>query len=1602
MAASGGSASGGVSAGSVYVDVHPRTTGFWAAFVAQTTPGATAAGNTLGAAFGAAMAARIRAAVNGSLSGLTSNAARHGAALGNRFGGTFATTAEQRIRAALRALPEYRVNIYARATDAERKMRELRDQLERLSTKRIGIDITETQAREEVARLRAELDRLAATASSPRVRVDTGRASIELALLEQQLERLDGRRAGAEVDVDTDRARIGVNRLTDAILTIGPAAVPAAAAAAAAIGGIGAAAVIAAPSVGVLALAFGGIGGAVTALANAQREQQKTGNTAVQQQKSLASSSDQVRSAVASLANTRANAADQQRRSLQQIADAERAVTRAQEAATRAQESLNDAREEERRSQEDTAQALKRNAVDQAKAATQVADLQRQLASFGGENTANALAEAQEQAEELAITGRRLTADQERDRKTGIDGSKRVLEAQRQLAEAQQKVTDAVRAEGEARLQAASQARQAAFQIAQGQAAIAAAQRAAGAALSATASTAGSALDKLDEELQTLPLSGQRFARFIFSLKPDLDRLRESASDGLLPGAEAGIRRLLPYMDDLTDYVGELGAELGRTADRAGRALTSPFWSRFFTLVGNEGVPTLRGLVTVTGNVAVGVAGMVQAFIPFERSMGRGLIGLTERFANFSQGMSTNKGFQEFIRYASVEGPRVVATIGELIRVGVRVGQAYAPVGSIVLGVLRGVASALNAIPLPVLTGLVVGITAYRSAALLAAGAQAVLNSGLVTGIARMITFGSVTTTTMTTAGAIPNTVTGATRAINAMSGAIGGPFVLALTGAIAAIGYFVSANQQAKNAIDTNARALGDIGDEYKRTGKVSAESIASMVQQNPKLRDLTNILKEQNLTVEDLGKSYENNAALQNRIAEAARARAAADRAAFEATVGTKQGGKFGDQELLKRSERSKELAESLAKSYEDARLKADVYTAAVERGAEATKSSNNTFEDATPAVRKLGDAYKILADSTSSAADKARALKDAEDLLFGSARAADEAAEAQAKALINTNKVLEVRDNLTGKGAKTLDLNTEAGQRLRDSLKDQLAAINATFRARVADGESIESATKKHDEEVEALKKNATQHGINKAAVQNLIDIYGKVPPSKSTDVTISGIDATKAQLDELLVYQTALREGISLATARGRLHPDVASPGGRGGSRGSLLAEGGPVVGPGTGTSDSVPAMERRTGAPFMLSNGEFVQPTASVDYYGQGFMEALRRRQVPRNAVRGYAAGGLVQQFLTEHYPFPTTTNMTRIPTRAEVAAVVQPPWPSSPGAQRGDSGVWRSVLALIKSGPGGGTFGNAYRPGDPLWHGCVPMDTVVLTRRGWVPFEDVQVGEDETVGYNPATGRSEWTRIVGMHHYQDAELWTITAGDWTAEVTPGHRWLTDTGLVETRDFTNGTRVRLATPLADDVTGVGLVDGDVRVDGVQRAGARQAEVFCPTTTLGTWTARQGSRVFLTGNSGRAVDWMGFNQDALAQYLAAHRPLELIHRTKTRDYAYTRGVNKGSFNNALMEAHRNHIHIALAKGGLVDSLPFGVFDSGGTLAPGLNLAYNGLGRPEVLRREDQPTGPVHVDAEVRVFLGTREITDVVRVEVDSSLRRVARDIQTGTRV
>lgn len=138
---------------------------------------------------------------------------------------------------------------------------------------------------------------------------------------------------------------------------------------------------------------------------------------------------------------------------------------------------------------------------------------------------------------------------------------------------------------------------------------------------------------------------------------------------------------------------------------------------------------------------------------------------------------------------------------------------------------------------------------------------------------------------------------------------------------------------------------------------------------------------------------------------------------------------------------------------------------------------------------------------------------------------------------------------------------------------------------------------------------------------------------------------------------------------------------------------------------------------RDTVPAMLTPHEFVQPEGVVDYYGVDFMEAVRQKRIPREALAGYQRGGLVtgdvaglnQAFLGQLRRWAASQGETYhitsgFRTRAEQAALfaAKPGLAAPPGRSRHESG-------LASDGPrwGGrnpGAHGLRYPMSYEPWH----------------------------------------------------------------------------------------------------------------------------------------------------------------------------------------------------------------------------------------------------------------------------------------------------------
>lgn len=187
------------------------------------------------------------------------------------------TDVEVRIAAATATLQQYesrldalnRKGVTTEATadisQARARLNELDGLLRSLDTRTASpqVQLQAAQAQQEALRIRAELDRLGAMRPTPQVQADVASASAKLAGINQQLSEIDGRRVSANVNADSSgRASLilgGVVAALGAIMSVAPAAAGALAAVGGAAGALGQG--VAAGMAG-----FAGIGDALTAL----------------------------------------------------------------------------------------------------------------------------------------------------------------------------------------------------------------------------------------------------------------------------------------------------------------------------------------------------------------------------------------------------------------------------------------------------------------------------------------------------------------------------------------------------------------------------------------------------------------------------------------------------------------------------------------------------------------------------------------------------------------------------------------------------------------------------------------------------------------------------------------------------------------------------------------------------------------------------------------------------------------------------------------------------------------------------------------------------------------------------------------------------------------------------------------------------------------------------------------------------------------------------------------------------------------------------------------------------------------------------------------
>lgn len=194
---------------------------------------------------------------------------------------------------------------------------------------------------------------------------------------------------------------------------------------------------------------------------------------------------------------------------------------------------------------------------------------------------------------------------------------------------------------------------------------------------------------------------------------------------------------------------------------------------------------------------------------------------------------------------------------------------------------------------------------------------------------------------------------------------------------------------------------------------------------------------------------------------------------------------------------------------------------------------------------------------------------------------------------------------------KNGRTLDLTTQKGRDNQAALEDIAKTTHDLGVAQANAGDDTATLTQTMQHGRDEFMKAAQAAGKTKDAAEKLADAFGLIPSDVNTAFNLTGEGQALAAAKKVQDTLDALNGKVS--TVRIQTFNEVFSV--PGANQGPRKATGGPIHGPGTGTSDDVP---------IMASNGEWITPTAAAAVPAN--RRALEFMQAG-GVIPGFAAGG---------------------------------------------------------------------------------------------------------------------------------------------------------------------------------------------------------------------------------------------------------------------------------------------------------------------------------------------------------------------------------------
>jgi len=328
----------------------------------------------------------------------------------------------------------------------------------------------------------------------------------------------------------------------------------------------------------------------------------------------------------------------------------------------------------------------------------------------------------------------------------------RVATAQRNLGKAQE---DGARSVARARQQVSLAEQQAAQSVARAQQQLVAARQSAADSIASAerqvksaqlssaggANTAAAAQAKYQAALAKMTPAARGTFNAFLRLRTAFTAWSRSLQPAVMPiftRALNGMRKSLP---GLTPFVLAAARAITTLQERVSRGFKSPWWQSFKRDLSGAVEPAIVGLGVSFGRIFKGMGGIVQAFLPHMDRISAKMQQVTGRFANWGTGLKGSPEFERFLDYSARMGPQVAETIGKIGNAFWQISRALEPLSGpllVVLGLLAdGIANLAQAFPglIQLFWLALVASRLYRLSLIAAAVAMGVFRAAVVLAI---------------------------------------------------------------------------------------------------------------------------------------------------------------------------------------------------------------------------------------------------------------------------------------------------------------------------------------------------------------------------------------------------------------------------------------------------------------------------------------------------------------------------------------------------------------------------------------------------------------------------------------------------------------------------------------------------------------------------------------------------------------------------------------------------------------------------------------------------------------------------------------------------